>query len=342
MNNEVLIIEQALTHLREFTGDVWHDINYKDNAHQGRDEVIDGIIEVATKDGKHLRLYTEIKTEFKPYHLSKVIEMARHYTPFILIAERIYPAQKQALKASGINYLDAAGNIFFRFKQLYLYVEGNKPVDEIRPVANRAFTKTGLKAVFHFLLNEEFLNMPYRVLAQATGVSLGNINYILDGLQQSGFILQVDAQTKRLQQKRTLLDRWVAGYHQTLKPSLFVGAFNWGKDQRQQWKNMVGSDGTEVWGGEPAADLLTDHLLPQLFTLYTQRDKVRLMRDWRLIPQNDGDIKVYQRFWSGVEWDEKKIAPPLLVYADLIETNDPRCIETAEIIYNQFLKHEFE
>jgi hypothetical protein len=37
------------------------------------------------------------------------------------------------------------------------------------------------------------------------------------------------------------------------------------------------------------------------------------------------------------------IARPLLIYADPMITDDPRCIETAQIIYDQcHLKYEFE
>ncbi|HMF76515.1 MAG TPA: type IV toxin-antitoxin system AbiEi family antitoxin [Bryobacteraceae bacterium] len=32
------------------------------------------------------------------------------------------------------------------------------------------------------------------------------------------------------------------------------------------------------------------------------------------------------------------LAPPLLVYADLMATGDPRNLETAKILYEQFLK----
>jgi hypothetical protein len=30
------------------------------------------------------------------------------------------------------------------------------------------------------------------------------------------------------------------------------------------------------------------------------------------------------------------------VYADLLLTNDPRCLETAGMIYDKYLKNEFE
>ncbi|GAC1600817.1 MAG: hypothetical protein NVS3B8_12880 [Chitinophagaceae bacterium] len=51
---------------------------------------------------------------------------------------------------------------------------------------------------------------------------------------------------------------------------------------------------------------------------------------------------MYKKFWKDDFTDPEPFAPPLLIYADLLLTDDPRCRETAEMIYNQFLKHEFE
>jgi hypothetical protein len=52
-----------------------------------------------------------------------------------------------------------------------------------------------------------------------------------------------------------------------------------------------------------------------------------------------GDVEFLRRFWKFDQWDEKKLqtAPPLLVYADLVSTADDRNLETAEIIYEQYI-----
>jgi len=52
--------------------------------------------------------------------------------------------------------------------------------------------KAGLKAVFYFLTTDEIINFPYRVMADMTGVALGNIKNIIDGLKEAGFILNVN------------------------------------------------------------------------------------------------------------------------------------------------------
>ncbi|AYD46461.1 type IV toxin-antitoxin system AbiEi family antitoxin [Arachidicoccus soli] len=42
--------------------------------------------------------------------------------------------------------------------------------------------------------------------------------------------------------------------------------------------------------------------------------------------------------YSGLNVELPQIVPYLLVYTDLVLTDDPRCIETAKITYKQYLK----
>jgi hypothetical protein len=56
------------------------------------------------------------------------------------------------------------------------------------------------------------------------------------------------------------------------------------------------------------------------------------------VPDENGNIKTYKQFWQFNEGYDN-VVPPLLVYADLINTNDRRCTETAEKIYDEFLQN---
>ncbi|MOA64203.1 hypothetical protein D3C78_1901870 [compost metagenome] len=66
------------------------------------------------------------------------------------------------------------------------------------------------------------------------------------------------------------------------------------------------------------------------------------MKSWKLIPYLKGNIQLYQKFWNEDKKYNLLIAPQLIIYADLLLTDDPRCIEVAEIIYNTYLKQLFE
>jgi hypothetical protein len=58
------------------------------------------------------------------------------------------------------------------------------------------------------------------------------------------------------------------------------------------------------------------------------------------VPDDDGKIEVYQRFWTIGENGQQTV-PSLLVYADLIYSGDPRNLETAQRIYERYLQNEF-
>lgn len=326
------IVNRALARLKDLTG-IEGDYNLTEDLNE---------VDLYIKNDKVI-MFFECKTVVKPYHIPQLIEYAKHHVDLIVIAEHIYPAQKKILKDNGISYLDTAGNIYLEDKNHLIWLEGNKQTEEEKPASNRAFTKAGLRTLFYFLLNEETLNLPYRMLAQATGGALGNMKYIIEGLTDAGFILQVGPKRKVLQNKKALLARWITGYEEILKPALHMGNFNfWNEDEHQHWDTLIIENDKTVWGGEAAAALFTNYLNPAYLTVYTENEKAQMLLNWKLIPDKNGQLKMYEKFWIDVDWDHKKLAPPLLVYADLITTNDPRCIETAMIIYDKFLKDEFE
>ena len=302
---------------------------------------LDGELDLYTPPN-NLHLFVAIKRELRQHHLPHLFAMAEKYRPLMIVAENIFPTLKQILRDKKIAYLDTAGNIYAHTDTNFIWIDGNKPVEEKKTVTNRAFTKTGLKTVFYLLLNKEAINMPHRKLAEATEVALGNIKNVIEGLRDAGFILQVNDTTLKLQNKKALLERWITGYRETLKPALAIGRYKfWDKNKAQNWQTLQIEKEEGVWGGEPAADLLTNYLAAENLSLYTNQEAV-LVRGWTLIPDAKGNIQFYKKFWKDETIDNDKYAPPLLVYADLMLTDDPRCQETAQIIYEKYISDEFK
>lgn len=323
----------ALTKLEENTGFKW------DFKNAGND--LDGTIDIFINNYKE-QFTIELKKELREYQLPKLLYYKRIHKPLMVIAERIFPSIKEKLRDAGINYLDGAGNIYIKTKHNIIWLDGFKHEDPEKPVTNRAFTKTGLKMVFYLLLHREAINMPQRVLANATRVALGNVKNVIGGLDEAGYVLQIDQKRQVLQNKRALLDRWIAGYGETLKPSLHIGNFKrLAGHPLEVLNNNLIEPGKTVWGGEPAGEWLTEYLNPEILTIYTVEKRNQAMVKWRLIPAPEGTIRVYDKFWQDEATDVHPYAPELLVYADLLLTGDPRCIETAKMIYDKHLKDEF-
>ena len=304
---------------------------------------IDGNLQLVVPEIKIPKLNVILKGTLRQYQLLELLDLAAAHRPFIVYADTIYPTLKEELRRRRINYIDAAGNLFVHHKQIILLIEGQKKAPKPpKERVNKAFTKTGLKVIFYFLLHPDAVNYPYRQIATATGVALGNIKNILDGLHEAGFLLAITKERYELQRKKELLQRWINGYDYILRPTLYLGAYQFtAPQQAYRWQQLPLDITKHRWGAEPAGDQLTHDLQAKEFQVYTA-DKTDLVKQWRLIPAENGEIRFYQKFWKDDDADATtNIAPILLVYTDLLLTNDPRCLETAEKIYDQYLKNEF-
>jgi len=332
--NEEGIVTRALGRLEVQTG-ITGDWTKLENE-------VDGTVDLHLAT-ENVRFIVEVKRELRDYQIPGLIEMANKHDHFLVVAERIFPTLKEKLRTNKIAYLDGAGNIYINTAGQLIWLDGQKYDEPEKLVTNRAFTKTGLKTVFYLLLHEHAIEMPYRTLAKNTRVALGNIKNIILGLKDAGFVLQINERDMKLQRKKELLNRWIAGYRETLKPALLQGRYRFYHQQQfANWKELPIAPGKTVWGGEPAAEMITDWLNPQVITAYTTEKRGALVPQWKLVPDNGGNVNIYEKFWNDEDTDTLPFAPYLLVYADLKLTEDPRCQETAEIIYNKYLKDGFE
>jgi hypothetical protein len=139
------------------------------------------------------------------------------------------------------------------------------------------------------------------------------------------------------------LEKWIGAYDERLKPTIHQGNYRFLNDNDFfNWQNLKIKTDTTLWGGEPAGDLYTDNLNPETLTIYTTADRAELMKTYRLVPDDDGKVEVYKKFWKTEEYNIDKGVPPVLAYTDLINTGNQRCIDTAQKIYEKFLKDKFE
>ena len=291
-------------------------------------------------DKHQLKFNAKIKQELRNHQLPGILEGAKLYDSLILVANRLFPKIKEELRNNRIAYLEVNGNIFLNQQGIMIWVDAQQPLKEKKETGNRAFTKTGLKVIFHFLLDEDDINLPYREIAKRTETALGNINYIINGLKETGFVIKLNKDQYKLINKKSLLERWLTGYAEKLKPGLHIGNFRFVKyEEFLDWKALPVRDGKTFWGGEAAGSLLTTYLKPAELTLYTTETRNELIKHYRLIPDEKGNVKAFKKFWQN--GTTGNIVPPLLAYADLMITGDRRCLETAQKIYDEFLQDQF-
>lgn len=339
--NEADIVYQALTSLQALTG--------IEVAMQPVSGEADYCIELQVQESTH-RFVAVVKRHIQQRMVGLVIHQltgaSQQSDHRLLITDRVSPSVGELLREQGMCYLDTAGNCYLTAGDLLVLIQGQRlrrSPGATRPI--RAFNKAGLKLIFTLLQRPDRVNETYRTLATLAGVSLGAMEYIITDLEQLGYVVTVVQGRRRLKNVNDLLDKWVAGYVETLRPRLIRGTFrpldqNW----NQRWKQVELDPTRTVWGGEPAADLVTGYLKPQRFTLYTRDDLSTLMQQVRMVPDPTGSIEVLEMFWTPDHFQQEgpesqqPVAPVLIMYADLIASAHTRAIETARLLYDAHLQ----
>jgi hypothetical protein len=303
------------------------------------DKNIDGRVELKQGTTK-VTMPATFKKEIKAVQLVQFYQLKETYPDLVIIAEVIYSAIREQLRKIQVNYIDAGGNCYVKNKDWVILVEGFKTEVPRLQRKDRAFTKAGLVLLFHFLNDENYLNVTYRQMAEDYNIALGNINYIINSLKEQDYLIQLDKKKFKLTHKQALLEEWITAYEQKLKPTLAIGNFRFLNGFDKDWKKLPLKNHETQWGGEPAANLLTNYLKPAKLTMYTLENRNDLIKKYRLVPDEKGNLAIYKKFWKFHHMTDETV-PPILVYADLINTNDPRNLETARKIYDGLLKDQF-
>lgn len=292
--------------------------------------------EIRLGDGK--RLLVEVKGNVAAATLGQAVaQLARFEKPGILVTRYVTPQMAEHLKELDVPFLDTAGNAYIRTPKLLIFVTGRKPRQPgkaEKPV--RAFRTTGLKVVFACLCRPHLVAAPYREIAAVTGVALGTVGWVLKDLEKLGYLRITKAHGRNLWNKRELLDAWAAAYPRELRPKLHPRRFH---APDPTWWQGVDWRAFDAWlGGEPAAAEITGYLKPQTITVYGGRKLNGLFIAKRLRKDTAGAIEVMDAFWRfDYTWPHANLAPPLLIYAELIATAEARNLETARKLYEQYL-----
>lgn len=270
-----------------------------------------------------------------------------HAENLLLVAPRLTPEIAEKCRAMDLQFIDAAGNAYLRQPGLLVLVKGervkeNEDFQWTKDEAKGKGTATNLRAVFVLLCKPELLNAPYRVIKDAAGIALGAVGWVFFDLNARGYILGGKRKGDRvLVETQKLANEWVTNFPIKLRPKLNPRKF--AAPTKDWWKTVDITRYGAQWGGEVAAEKLTGHLRPEAVTIYfhtgeEKKNLTKLIADNKLRADPKGNIEILDAFW---DFNDEKImpetVPPLLVYADLAATLDPRNLETAKLIYDEHI-----
>ncbi|MCY7344816.1 MAG: hypothetical protein LH614_01240 [Pyrinomonadaceae bacterium] len=284
----------------------------------------------------------EIKGAFSNAKLGDAMlgmKRAAAAAPYLLVTEYVTQPQAEKMRELGINFLDAAGNAFLDAPGLFVFISGKKAERRAeKPIS--IFRPAGIKLLLAFLLKPNFENADYRTIARETNVSYTTVGRILSDLEKGGYLIKRGANERFLTNKTELVKRWVFAYSEQFRPKLGAVRYRSTRHGGRWWTDVDLSEYKAVWGGETGGAILTKHLKPQTATVYAASTLPKLQAKYGLVRDEKGEIEILRKFWTFGEVGN--VAPPLVVYADLLATADERNLETAQIIYDEYLSKNAE
>lgn len=171
-------------------------------------------------------------------------------------------------------------------------------------------------------------------------MALGAVGGVLLDLNNRGLMVGGNkAGDRHLVEQKRLINEWVTHYPIKLRPRLNARRFH--APDPDWWRAADINHYGAQWGGEVAGEKLTGYLKANAVTIYMRPDNMRenlgkLVTDHKLRADPKGEIEVLEAFWNGQPPAPKTdVVPPLLVYADLMASLDPRNFETANMIYEK-------
>jgi hypothetical protein len=299
---------------------------------------VDALVEMDAPTAQ-ARFAAEVKTVryFATIALAK--EQLAHLAPGfhpLLVAPYITRALAERCRELKLPFIDTAGNAYINVPGLTIYVTGEpRPATLTEDPQYRTYTQVGMKVTFALLCEQELANATYREIAKAAQVAFGTVGPVIKDLENRGHLVQRERR-KTLANTRDLVEAWVTRYPDVLRPKLFRNRYQADID-RLYALNL--RELKAFWGAEVAAQRLTNYLKPEHFTLYIRGDVKPLLTQARMRLDLNGNTELLQAFWQLPDNPAyPDLVPPLLVYADLMATQDGRNLETARLLYERILE----
>lgn len=245
----------------------------------------------------------------------------------LLIGPRVTERSAEMFRAQGIDYLDQSGNAFIAFNGVHIDVRGRKP----NPTTSTAlagprgslFSMKRSQVIFALLSWDDLLRKRVRDIADAAGVSLGQVQATMGLLEQGGFL---DGRRWASPGERDrLIDQWTAAY------PLGLGAAAMAQPFSGDFTDLHATSMPVYVSGEAAVpEMLRNPESIVLYSAETPRELIRRGR-WRR-DEDSPNIFLRHQFWNPPEPEVpgSHRAPWLLVYGDLMASNDSRLRETAQ------------
>jgi hypothetical protein len=314
----------------------------------GSDQGYDGEIELITPAGP-FRLVAETKRSFLTRStVNQFLAWVQHLrtgrsTRIILLARHIPRQVAERLIGANVNFADDAGNVHLELGDRYNWtVVGNPAVG--LPSERRRISPAQIQLLFQFVTHPESVSWPVRRLESAAGISKSKAAQARHELIAQGLLVRKGKQYQ-LGSTSLLSERLVSGYAHVLRPKLLLGTYRAAEKTAESFLSRLRREAPPgiryALSGGPAADLLQHYYRGPEVPLFLQPLSGTTAHELRLLPDSNGPVSLLHAFGELVFWQEREdhmLAPPWLIYAELLTSSDPRAHEAAAEFHGQFLR----
>ena len=306
----------------------------------------DAMLDLRTPSRKRSRLRIEQKAGVLNRAMAeRIISRTQGDPPgtWIVFAPFVTTALGRLFAEADVNYVDEAGNCRLAIGGEYVaHIEGRKRIKSTSSEYGR-ITANGYQLLFALLLREELVRAPIRHMAYLAGLKKTTAAEALDRLQKAGLVLK--SATGRQVKTTGVLDRWILGYSDMLRPRLAIGRFEGAERDPEQLtarleRALEGLDTPWAWGGGAAAYRLLGHFRGDETVLHVGPGLDEPTRSLRVLPKDDGRL-ILVRAPGPIAFEERPaphIAPALLIYSELLLVGTERSREAAEQVRMKYLR----
>jgi hypothetical protein len=295
-----------------------------------------GMLEIKTAGGTQKVAY-EVRPTVSRIGAQRLVEQK---TAVVVLTQFIAPATGSLLAEGGIQYVDLAGNCHLALGRFFVHVEGKRPEPDAR--RERGFGAAGYQVLFAILARPELLRAPERQFATEAGLARAVVGDTLERLLADGTIGQAGRGGRKLLQREALMERWVAGYEDVVRPRLLIGRFRPGeRDPVKLERRLRGTlKGAEWWwGGAAAAYRLVRRYRGEHTVVHLPRMPADVPRQFKAQPDPEGPL-ILLGLPGRLAGDGPvpHVVHPLLVYAELLHGANDRAREAAGLIRAKVLE----
>jgi hypothetical protein len=262
---------------------------------------------------------------------------------FILFARYVPRPTGEKLVAADVNFIDLVGNMHLslgkKFERTILGRAEPRKHDQKQTV-----TAAQVQLLFLLAAEPDAVTWPVRKIAIKAGVSKSKAAQIRHQL------LDEDAIGERGGKDRNwsphgLQERLSKGYCEVLRPRLVLGRFRSPEAKSEEFQARLRTDLDSLGvrfslTGGPAAELLQHFYRGPEIPLFVGQWTIEFQKRLRLLPDRQGPVVILRAFGEPVFWRDVgslTVAHPWLIYAELMNSEDPRAHEAAEELRREFL-----